>query len=259
MPTPADPVDLLWTGGWDSTFRLLQLVVAEGRAVRPHYVEAPVRAGTSYELAAMERIRQRLAGRGLGDLLAPLRTTVEDDIAPDPRTKPWIVGLRARSMLGWQYEYLSRYAREVLPEGGRLELSVHLDDKAEAFLRPHVVRRGDTYVMRDEVSDEPMRLFEPFSFPLLDVTKEQMDAAARRGGFSDLMDLTWFCHSPRNGEPCGTCNPCVYTYNEGMGHRLPRAAHMRRRAARARRVAGRLVRPARQLAGRLLRTAGLRP
>ena len=254
MPTPAPPTDLLWTGGWDSTFRLLQLVVTEGRPVRPHYVQAPVRAGTAYELAAMEAIRGGLERRGLGGLLEPLQTTSEDDIAPDPRTKPWIVALRARSVLGWQYEYLSRYAREVLPEGGRLELSVHLDDKAEGFLRPHVVRSGDTYVMRDGVADEPMRLFEPFSFPLLDLTKDDMAAAASRGGFSDLMDLTWFCHSPRGGEPCGTCNPCVYTHNEGMGHRLPRAAHLRRRVRSARRLAG----SARRLVGGALRRAGLR-
>ena len=254
MPPSAAPVDLLWTGGWDSTFRLLRLVVAEGRAVRPHYVEAPVRAGTSYELAAMRGIRQRIEQRGLGHLLAPLQTMVEDDIAPDPRTKPWIVALRARSKLGWQYEYLSRYARQVLPDGGRLELSVHLDDKAEGFLRPHVFRSGDTYVMRDEIADEPMRLFEPFSFPLLDVTKNDMAAAAHQGGFADLMDLTWFCHTPRNGEPCGTCNPCVYTHDEGMGHRLPRAAHVRRRLSSVRRLAG----SARRLAGGVLRRAGLR-
>ena len=195
----------------------------------------------------MRAIRRRLEQRGLGDQLAPLQTVSEDDIAPDPRTEPWIKALRARSMLGWQYEYLSRYAREVLPEGGRLELSVHLDDKAEGFLRPHVVRSGDTYIMQDEVVDEPMRLFRPFSFPLLDLTKSDMAAAASRGGFSDLMDLTWFCHTPHDGQPCGTCNPCVYTHNEGMGHRLPRAAHTRRR-----------LRSARRLAGGLLRRVGLR-
>lgn len=239
------PVDLLWTGGWDSTFRLLQLVISEGRPVRPHYVEAPVRAGTSYELAAMRAIRDGIERRGFGDRLAPLRTKVEADIAPDPRTKPWIEALRARSVLGWQYEYLSRYARQVLPDGGRLELSVHLDDKAEGFLRPHVVRLGGIYVMADAVTDEPMRLFDPFSFPLLDLTKNDMSEVAHRDGFSDLMDLTWFCHSPHKGKPCGTCNPCVYTQDEGMGHRLPLAAHLRRRVHSVRSLAGGLLRKTR--------------
>lgn len=246
-PDSAASVDLLWTGGWDSTFRLLQLVVAEGRSVRPHYIEVPVREGSAYELVAMRAIRDGIERRALGDLLAPLQTVVEDDITPDPRTRPWIEALRARSKLGWQYEYLSRYACEVLPEGGRLELSVHLDDKAEGFLRPHVIRSGGTYVMRDDVADEPMHLFDPFSFPLLDFNKAEMAAAAQQGGFSDLMNLTWFCHTPHHGEPCGTCNPCIYTYHEGMGHRLPRAAHIRRR-----------VRSARTVAGRLLRKVGLR-
>lgn len=258
MPPPAEPVEILWTGGWDSTYRVLDLVLVQGRAVRPHYVEAPVRDGSAHEVAAMGAIRAGIERRGLGHLVAALQMVNEDDVAPDPRTLPWLLALRARSFLGWQYEYLSRYARETLGDRRLLELSVHLDDKAEGFLRPHVVRSGDAYVLRDDVRDEPVRLFEPFSFPLLDLTKGEMQARAERGGFADLMGLTWFCHAPRGGQPCGVCRPCLYTNDEGMGHRLPPAAHRRRRVHAARSLVGRTVRPARALAGRLLRAVGLR-
>ncbi|HYD83353.1 MAG TPA: hypothetical protein VEA63_04860, partial [Opitutus sp.] len=54
-------VDLLWTGGWDSTYRLLDLVLRKSRTVAPHYVVDPDRSGTIQELRAMRAIRQEAA------------------------------------------------------------------------------------------------------------------------------------------------------------------------------------------------------
>jgi hypothetical protein len=34
------------------------------------------------------------------------------------------------------------------------------------------------------------------------------------------MDMTWFCHTPARGKPCGICAPCVYTIEEGLAHRI---------------------------------------
>jgi hypothetical protein len=35
------------------------------------------------------------------------------------------------------------------------------------------------------------------------------------------MDMTWFCHTPVRGRPCGICAPCVYTIEEGLARRVP--------------------------------------
>ncbi len=52
-------VPLLWTGGWDSTFRLLHLVIVEGHAVQPYYMidRLHYRPGVPEEQDAMRRIR----------------------------------------------------------------------------------------------------------------------------------------------------------------------------------------------------------
>jgi hypothetical protein len=54
-----------------------------------------------------------------------------------------------------------------------------------------------------------------------------MREEAMRQNFADLMQLTWFCHRPRKGQPCGTCNPCIYTIEEGLGDRIPFANRAR--------------------------------
>ena len=43
---------------------------------------------------------------------------------------------------------------------------------------------------------------------------------AKENGFYDIMLETWFCYNPINGKPCGICNPCKYTIEEGMGFRV---------------------------------------
>ena len=53
-----------------------------------------------------------------------------------------------------------------------------------------------------------------------------MRTQARQAGFDEIMSLTWFCHRPRHGQPCGTCNPCIYTIEEGTRRaRATRGAH----------------------------------
>ena len=55
----------------------------------------------------------------------------------------------------------------------------------------------------------------------------EIDQADLYGDFEDVMKLTWFCHRPRRGQPCGTCNPCIYTIEEGLGERVPMSGRLR--------------------------------
>jgi len=52
-------VNLLWTGGWDSTFRLLYLVFVEKRRVQPYYIVDTERRSTLNELKTMHLIREK--------------------------------------------------------------------------------------------------------------------------------------------------------------------------------------------------------
>lgn len=51
-----------------------------------------------------------------------------------------------------------------------------------------------------------------------------MKSWAEDRGLMEIMNLTWFCHNPMNGKPCGQCNPCKYTIEEGLTYRFDEAA-----------------------------------
>ena len=228
---------LLWTAGWDSTFRLLVALLVRGNAVQPYYLIDPDRPSTPDELHAMRRIADAVARRfpdAAGRLCSPVVARVID-LRPDPAITARFQRLRSRSHLGGQYDWLARFAaQENLRD---LELAIHRDDRAHAFLERYVVRddNGDGdrdgdpfYRLRDDPPDADLVLFAPFRFPVFERTKRDMQREAIEHGFADVMELTWFCHAPTSGgRPCGRCNPCRYTIEEGLGRRVPLPGRLR--------------------------------
>ncbi len=135
-----------------------------------------------------------------------------------------------KTFIGGQYEWLGRLSKEI----GELELCVHKDDKAHYFLEKNVKCEkdinGDFYIIDKEKSDGDIaNVFENFKFPILEYTKVQMMEEIKEKGFYEIMLNTWFCHNPKNGKPCGMCNPCTYTIEEGMGFRLEKLARFKNR------------------------------
>ena len=255
--TDATPTtSLLWTAGWDSTFRLLVALLLRRKALQPYYLIDPERPSTPDELRAMQRITGAISEK-YPDAAARLcepRISRVTDVRPDAEITGRFERLRARSHLGGQYDWLARFAAQ---QGlSDLELAVHQDDRAATFLQPHVALDdcgGDPcYRLRDDPPDDDLRLFERFRFPVFDKTKRAMEGIARAGGFADVLELTWFCHLPTaQGQPCGNCNPCRYTIEEGLGRRVPLRGRLR---FHRRRLLKQLKRPVRAAA----RWAGLR-
>jgi hypothetical protein len=222
LPDEPSATRLLWTGGWDSTFRLLQLLFVERRTVQPYYVIESLkrRPGIPAEMKAMHEIRELLQERN-PQAAARLHATIEcplDDIVPDAGiTRHYEQSLR-HGFVGGQYEWLARFCAQRGIED--MELSIHRDDKA----RERLVELIDVARLRLDprhAGDSRYELFKAFRFPLFDTSKKEMRTEARRAGLEAFMELTWFCHRPIQGEPCGVCNPCIYTIQEGLGDRLP--------------------------------------
>ncbi len=218
---------MLWTAGWDSTFRVADLLVNGNAVVQPWYAVDRYRRSTGTELATQDVIRARLAERdpAAARRLLPVRVVEVEEIPPARAITAAFRQLREQRFLGEQYEWLARLAEH---QQLTLELSIHRDDRAHDFLAADVTEAGGSYQLVRHPGDPALEMFRRFRFPLFDTTKVQMDDAARRSGFSDLMELTWFCHTPVRGTPCGYCNPCRYTIDEGLGRRIPRRTGWRR-------------------------------
>jgi hypothetical protein len=214
---------LLWTGGWDSTFQLLTLLLTHKRSVTPIYLIDTNRPSCRVEIVTIERIKKRLFRDFpyTRDLLKETLFFSVEDVLPDLEiTRAFKSIIKAKSM-GCQYEWLARFCKQ--HSFYDVQLGVHRDDKAHVVIE-HMVSEDHSgfYINQEHHNTEEHILFRYFKFPLLELSKVDIAAIANEQGWSEIMEMTWFCHTPtRTMKPCGRCNPCVYTIEEGLGLRIP--------------------------------------
>ncbi len=228
-------VTLLWTSGWDSTFRLLQLVDA-GVVPELIYIIDKRRASHPLEIERMNQILDLIRKRF--------------DVKPEPITffeKEWVLEqcaddaisrnfkeMQEKYHVGEQYEWFALLAR-------------HLDQKLESAVVHQYHGKVEDAVSGEGMFspvDSPLKnyeflskagepvqdsIFQNILFPVIDLTKKDEERIAREKGWMEIMNLTWFCFNPRNGEPCGVCGPCDDAMHTGMKWRLPPAARKRNR------------------------------
>ena len=223
-------VEILWTGGFDSTFRVVQLSKFEIE-IQPYYL-SDNRQSEKNELQAITDITELLKKhpntrcdfRPL--IYVSMASRVEDKKITDTYRR-----MLQKDFFGSQYDWLARFAKN--HKG--IELSIHQDDKAILLIKKYGKIKtiyddicGKNFVLDTEASSKDLcTLFQDFRFPLEPYRKLAMKQYYIENGYTDIMNKTWFCFTPINGKPCGKCNPCKYTIEEGMGERFTFTAKMR--------------------------------
>ncbi|MFC7295627.1 7-cyano-7-deazaguanine synthase [Marinobacter aromaticivorans] len=212
--TPAT-VHLLWTGGWDSTYRLLYLL-REGKQVQPHYIIDPHRPSSRHELRAMEAISECI-NKETEKLSGTLLPTEISEKAASVRSNEIEEAYNAiikKMYIGDQYMWLADYCETRGIEG--MELGVENIP-------------GNNVTKAVNLVEYPYsKIFGKFRFPILSTNKLEMKEWSEATGTLSIMELTWFCHKPTAGaEPCGRCGPCEAAIKEGMGYRFPLTSRIR--------------------------------
>lgn len=205
-------INLLWTSGWDSTFRLLEIIFKEKKKVQPYYIIDHNRKNSNFELKAIDKIL-----KGLEDtypterkLILPLIIKEKKDINIPIHITNAFNKINTVIRIGTQYEWLAAFCeQEKLTE---VELSVFKNERTLQIFNDS---------NQSDLKNAIHTLYKNFSFPLLDVNKMDMLLIARENNWLQFMNSTWFCHKPKNGKPCGKCNPCLITIKEGLGFRIP--------------------------------------
>ncbi len=222
-------VRVLWTGGWDSTFRVLYATLVDGRRVEPHYIIDTGRPSSLHELRAISRIRDslRMYNKEAYERVSDLQITPQNEIPKDAEITNCWKRLKQRIDLARQYDWIARYAKS--RNLTDLELCVVRDGHIHSLLKANVERTpvGIYRLKRDVAGDDGREVFGRFEFPTFEYAKAQMRDIAKEQGFLELLEQSWFCHEPINRRPCGMCNPCVIAVEEGMRYRLTRTALFR--------------------------------
>jgi hypothetical protein len=222
-PVPQN-INVLWTGGWDSTYRVIQLVRL-GKSVNPHYLVDPYRDSTKFEIDTINKISDILNKR-YGGLIKKVKIFDSKKLDIDQGMQRYYEEILEIGYLGSQYLQLATYCKKF--EIKDLDLCIHKDDKAYDYVHEFIEETEDGICYLSENAPERISaIFKYFRFPVLDMTKLEMEDDAKIWHDEDIMEMTWFCHQPFFGKSCGSCNPCMYTIDEGLSRRFSKVALIR--------------------------------
>jgi len=226
-----DNVNLLWTGGWDSTFQLLQLLVINKQQVTPFYLIHAQRPSTGLEILTMERIKEILIIKYpyTAELLKPTQFYSNYDLLPNQEITKTYNRILKNKKFGIQYEWLARFCIEkgitdmqIGCEKGINFSKNHWTNSVYPYLIENIINSNKIYTIDPNHHDKDITdFFKHFQFPLAKLTKIKMAEITKNQGLDSIMNITWFCHKPTcNQKPCGKCNPCLEVIENGMSWRL---------------------------------------
>lgn len=223
------PVNLLWTGGWDSTFRLLQLLLEKKTMVQPYYIIDYRRPSLGMEFETMQYLRSRITEiyPQSANLFLPTKHSDLESIKPDIKISESYKKIVAIRHLGDQYEWLPRFCKQHKVRG--MELCIEkLTQSSNLSLLPYLTgiekypnfNKPDYY---DTIKKEINYIFSFFELPLIYYTKTDMyEYATKKKWVDEVLTKTWFCYYPsRLKSPCGLCKPCVQAITNHFGWRIP--------------------------------------
>jgi hypothetical protein len=209
-----EPVYLFWTGGYDSTFRLCELVLIEKKIVQPIYIKSIIdnaennrikRKSQQQEIQTMELILNKLDNK----LILPLITIdtkikISDYVAAHMKTlHEYKIVKRAVC----QYGALSQFS---------LDLNKPVEIAIEYDVNHGMGRKLHHYIRNNKIdySLVPKHLkgviiFQNFIFSVVTKTKKDMLDISDKYNFRNILEITWSCWYPVKNKPCNKCIMCT--------------------------------------------------
>ncbi|MCR5679852.1 MAG: hypothetical protein K6G08_06560 [Prevotella sp.] len=228
-------VNVLWTGGLDSTYLVVKLLYM-GMTVQPYYIIDEGRKSLKKELNAIRKISQHLQDHNVikGQLLTTIIIYEKSINAYKDITDSW-KRLNKKYSLGRQYDWLARFSRQ---QRKKLMVGVMMENRGKVIhtlegkeMQKIKVSGIDVFTITNEISDmnhDAFIMYENLLFPCLLVGKKKTEEweELHQLGFGDIAEMTWFCHHPILGLTCGHCNPCQDALNEGMAFRVSKIGYI---------------------------------
>ncbi|MBN1386930.1 MAG: hypothetical protein JW965_00700 [Bacteroidales bacterium] len=228
-----EQINVLWTGGFDSTFRVCQLSLLEV-GIQPYYISLKKRSEPN-ELKAIAKITEFInSNKEVKCRLLPLIIIHYSDVKQDKKITDSFDELNKEFGIGYQYDFLARFAKQynlILEVGFESDPTGRVDkcfEKHGTINESALILSGGQRIEYCEVdhnrsSEDFVNIFGNYHFglPQFRMTKLQAIDLYKEIGYEKVIPMTWFCAYPLMGKPCGLCSPCSGVVKAKMGYRLP--------------------------------------
>ena len=219
-----EPIHLFWTGGYDSTYRLCELLIVYKKSVQPIYISDPKlddikgrysRKNVDIEIKTMDTIKRKLVEKYpyTENLILPTifynKVNLDSDIL---ETANRLYKERKLPRPVNQYAGMAQVTRII-----NKPVEVGVEDDHRSSMRRAVIDsvgcdKDDCVCELDDctVKNKELIVFKNFRFPIINVSKEQMLENSKKNGYDDILIQSWSCWFPVKGKPCGKCPMCKH-------------------------------------------------
>lgn len=234
-PIESDTIHLFWTGGYDSTFRLCQIMLDEKKKVQPIYINTLCtdgyfllgtkikRKNINFEKKAMNKIRNYLYKNYPICKKLLLKTIYVTKINEDSNyniamknlyfKKFGILAPLLNQSFGYfsrpynQYTTLSHFSKNYKYP---IEIGIEKSNTGFSFFsQKYIIGKGH-YCKFKKNKPNNLKIFDKIRFPIIHLTKNDMLIISKKNKYDNVLKLTWSCWFPKNGKPCGNCDMCIH-------------------------------------------------
>lgn len=170
-------VNILWTGGWDSTFRIVELS-RTNTVIQPIYVIDHNRKSKEYEIDAMNKIVKALQNKKETQAkFFPIKFWKLEDIPQDEEISKAYKEIYSKTHLGSQHEWLAWLGKiypgmEMGTEAGTPETS-HIIDAISRYCDLEIID-GIGRIKPETSTKEGRLVLGWFTFPIITRTERDM-------------------------------------------------------------------------------------
>ena len=215
-----DKVEILWTGGYDSTFMLFLLAYNYNVKIQPYYLDMD-RNIRDREVKAIKKIFSFIKNDKLvrDKVLSPKFIDSKYFVTENDVENAFNVYKESPYLLGSQIMYLAQFAKKhkgicfgqqryssvpghmwkLLTELGHMEFN----DKIG-------------YLKKEKSEPFVYTLFGNFTLPIITYSNLMMAKMIKEWGLEEVFaNVTW-CYQPVHEKPCGVCYPCRIKISQGL-------------------------------------------
>ena len=212
------PKYIFWTGGFDSTFRLLQLVNENtSQKIQPIYfrynidninenAKIGMRRSQDVEIQTMDKIRGLLKS----DKILPT-IIIDKEEKYFLKTYLSMLWLRYKKIVRRAKCQIGSLAQYSVENNLNIEIGIIETDYMRTKLFPYLDKINDTYKinLQKTKTNFALKIFKNLEFPIIDYSKSDIFEESQKMGWLEILKQTWSCWYPqKNGTPCLRCPMC---------------------------------------------------
>ena len=214
-------LEVLWSGGYDSTFMLCLLAKTKNVTIQPYYLDIHRYIRNEEKRAIKEIFAILKRKKDLKAKILPVKIVKEEYTQPSPDiVQAWKKYNGEPYKIGGQQVRIAEFSKThhgiCWGQERYLETPGHMTRLLIEKGNWKFTEDGVGYFDKEDCDADVYTLFGHLIAPVAKFNEQMMWEKIQEWGYEDVFEHIRFCYYPKDGKPCGMCLPCQVKMKKKM-------------------------------------------